>query len=362
MSEYTLDEPSFKAPGAPTPAPPSSDSSMDNPPEVRRKCIACPRRMGKKTADRHTLCVSCRGFDCDVDSRCEECMEWPEEEVRLYANYRKSLKSKDSSKSKPSAPPPPADSVPSSQPPTRVDIQSQVDSLNATVSSLAENLSARLDALTASLLTPPLSQLSSQPRLGPDVVEPQPGVTTGTRRTFQALSVHDRTSAAHFHAYHPLGQGARAPPMEQSGSATAPQPQAAPDAAPPPSASFVPAQLPPHYGDPPPQPSTSGWVPSGPPPTCSARDSRSSSELEASDAESAVSVRNSALSRLADLIYEVCPDSRPLSDSPQHPPRCRFEAWFVQPESTSSRQHFRLYPRVAEVELEVVARAEALAR
>ena len=88
----------------------------------------------------------------------------------------------------------------------------------------------------ASLLTPPLSQLSSRPRLGPDVVEPQPGVTTGTRRTFQALGVHDWTSAGHFHAHHPLGQGARAPPMEQSGSATAPQPQAAPGAAPPPSA------------------------------------------------------------------------------------------------------------------------------
>ena len=116
MSEYTLDEPGFKAPGALTTAP-SSDSSMDNPPEVRRKCIACPRRMSKKTADRHTLCISCRGFDCDVDSRCEECMEWPEEEVRLYAyaKYRKPLKSKDSSKSKLSAAPlPPADSVPSS--------------------------------------------------------------------------------------------------------------------------------------------------------------------------------------------------------------------------------------------------------
>ena len=277
---FYSDEPGFKAPGAPTPAPPSSDSSVDNPPEVRRKCIACPRRMSKKMADSHTLCVSCRGFDCDVDSRCEECMEWPEEEVRLYGKYRKSLKSKGSSKSKPSAPPPPpADSVPSSQPPTRADIQSQVDSLNATVSSLAENLNARLDALTPSLLTPPLSQLSSQPRLGPDVVEPQPGVITGTRRMFQALGVHDRTSAAHFHAYHPLGQGARAPPMEQSGSATAPQPQAAPGAAPPPSASFVPPQPPPRYGDPPPQPSTSGWVPSGPPPTRSARDSRSSSRV-----------------------------------------------------------------------------------
>ena len=96
MGDYTLDETGFKAPGAPTPAPPSSDSSVENPPEVRRKCIACPRKMSKKTADRHTLCVSCRGFDCDINTHCEECMEWPEEEVRLYAKYRKSLKSKDS--------------------------------------------------------------------------------------------------------------------------------------------------------------------------------------------------------------------------------------------------------------------------
>ena len=231
MSDYSLDEPGFKAPGVPTSAPPSSDSSVETPLEVRRKCIACPRRMSKKTADRHTLCVSCRGFDCDIDARCEECMEWLEGEVRIYAKYRKSLKSKDSSKSKPSAPPPPpADSVPSLQPPTRMDIQSQVDSLSVTVTSLAENLSARLGALAVSLLPPPLPQLSSQPRLGPDVGEPQPGVTAGTRRTFQTLGVPDRTSAVHAYAY-PLDQGARAPAMEQSGSALAP------GTAPPPSAS-----------------------------------------------------------------------------------------------------------------------------
>ena len=45
-----------------------------------------------------------------------------------------------------------------------------------------------------------------------------------------------------------------------------------------------------------------------------------------------------------------------------HPPRCGFEAWFVQPPSSSSRQRFRIYPRVAEVESEVSARAEAPAR
>ena len=162
-------------------------------------------------------------------------MEWPEEEVRLYAKYRKSLKSKNSSKSKPSAPPsPPADSMPSSQPPTLGDIQPQVDSLSVAVTSLAENLTARLDALAASLLTPPLTQLSSQPRLGPDVGEPQPGVTAGTPRTFQALGVPNGTSSVPPNAYHPLGQGVRAPAMEQPGSAPAPQHQTAPGAAPPP--------------------------------------------------------------------------------------------------------------------------------
>ena len=74
-----------------------------------------------------------------------------------------------------------------------------------------------------------------------------------------------------------------------------------------------------------------------------------------------VSIRDSASSHLADLIYEVCPDSRLLSDAAR-PTCCGFEAWFGQPESTSSRQRFRLYLRVAEVESEVVARAEALAR
>ena len=160
---------------------------------------------------------------------------------------------------------------------------------------------------------------------------------------------------------HPFGQGYRAPASEQLGSASAPLPQSAPGAAPPPSASQAPPPPPPRYGDPPPQPSTSCWVPSGPPPIRNHRDSRTSSESEASDAESDVSFRDSASSRLADLIYEVGPDSRPLSDAARQP-RCGFETWFGQPESAASKQRFRLYPMVAEVESEVAARSEALTR
>ena len=117
MSAVNLDEPGFTAPARS--APPSSDSSVDNPPDSRSQCVACPRRMSAKTADCHTLCVVCRGFDCTVETRCEECIEWPEEEVCLYAKMRKSLKSKGSKRrDKPPAasPPPQAASVPSPQP------------------------------------------------------------------------------------------------------------------------------------------------------------------------------------------------------------------------------------------------------
>ena len=360
MSEYSLDEPGFKPPGAPVPAPPSpSDSSVEAPSDGRRKCIACPRSMSKTTADRHTLCINCRGFDCDINTRCEE---WPEEEVRLYAKYRKSLKSKDSSsKSKTSVPtPPPADSRHSPQPAPRADLQAQVDSLSATAHSLSDTLSSHLDNFMSQLLSH-TNQLSSQPRLGPDAGEPQPGETAGDSRMFQALGAPSRTPLVPPLISTPLLQEVRALASELLGSAQAPPPRSAPGAAPLSSAPQAPPQPPPRFRVPPPQPSTSGWVPPGPPPTRARRDSRSSSESEASEAESDVTVRDSASSRLADLIYEVCPDSRLLVDSARAP-RCGFEAWFGQPEATASRQCFRLYPRIAEVQSEVAARSEALAR
>ena len=362
MSEYSLDEPGFKPPGNNVPVPPSSDSSVETPSDGRRKCIACPRRMSKKTADRHTLCINCRGFDCDLNNRCEERLEWSEEEVMKYAKYRKSLKSKDSSsKPKMSAPPPPPDnSRHSPQPAPRDDIQSLVDSLNVTVNSLSESLSLRLDQFMQQLLSHS-AQLSSQPRLGPDAGEPHPGETACESRMFQALGVPSRTSLVPPRVNHPLDQDNRAPASEQLGSARAPPPFTAPGAAPRPSASQAPPQPPPRYEDPPPRPSTSGWVPPGPPPARSRRDSRSSSELEASEADSSVYIRDPASSRLVDLIYEVCPDSRPLLDTTR-PPRCGFEAWFGKPEATASKQCFRLYPRVAEVQSEVAARSESLAR
>ena len=80
MSEYSLDEPGFTPPVPPVP-PSSSESSVETPVDGHRKCSSCPRRMSKTSADRHTICISCRGFDCDINNRCEECLEWSEDDI-----------------------------------------------------------------------------------------------------------------------------------------------------------------------------------------------------------------------------------------------------------------------------------------
>ena len=349
MSEYSLDEPGFAPPVPPVP-PSSSESSVETPADGRCKCIACPRRMSKKSADRHTLCVNCRGFDCDVHSRCEECLEWSEEEIVKYEKYRKSLKSRDSSsKAKTSLPTPPPTTSGHSP---RADIQSQVDSLNVSFQSLSDTINARLQDFMSQILGH--TQLSSQPRLGPDAGEPHPGRTAGESRMFQGMGASSRTPLVPPSTTSPLPHDDRAPPPEQSGHAP---PRSAPFDSPRDSAPQAPR--PPPRFEVPPQPSTSGWVPPGPSPPRSRRDS-SASESEASDGDSVASFRDSTSARLADLIYEVCPESRPLYDV--RAPRCGFEAWFGQPEAAASRQRFRLYPRVAEVQAEVAARSEALAR
>ena len=360
MSEYSLDEPGFAPPVPPVP-PSSSESSVETPVDGRRKCIACPRRMSKKSADRHTLCVNCRGFDCDVNSHCEECLEWSEEEGIKYAKYRKSLKSrKSSSRSKTSvSTPPPTTSGPSPQPAPppapqpapREDLQSQVDSLTMTFQSLSDSINSRLTEFMSQILSH--TQSSSQPRLGPDAGEPHPGKTAGKSRMFQGMGASSRTPLVPPSTSYPLPHDVRAPQPEQSGRAP---PRSPPFTAP--RASAHQAPRPPPGFEVPPQPSTSGWVPPGPPPPRSRHDS-SASESEASEGESVASVRDSTSARLADLIYEVCPDSHPLFD--ERAPRCGFEAWFGQPEAAASKQRFCMYPRVAEVQEEVAARSEALA-
>ena len=239
---------------------------------------------------------------------------------------------------------------PAPRPAQRDDIQSQVVSLSFNFQSLSETRTSQLNEFMNMFHSQ--SQSSCQPRLGPDAGESHPGVTAGESHMFQGEGAPSRTPLVPPSDFTPLPHDFRAPQPAPSGRAP---PSSAPYAAPRASARQAPRPQPP-FGAPP-QPSTSGWVPPCPPPLRSRRDS---SESEASETESVSSVRDTASARLADLIYEVCPDSCPLFDA--RAPCCGFEAWFGQPEAAASKQRFRMYPRVAEVQEEVAARSEALAR
>ena len=377
MSEFSLDDPGFTPPIPPVP-PSSSDSSVETPVDGQRKCSSCPRRMSKKSADRHTVCISCRGFDCDLNSRCEECLEWSEDDVIAYAKYRKSLKSRESSSSKqkskiplspltPSRPSPqpapqpaplpvqqpaPRPAQPAPRPSQRDDLQSQMDSLASNFTSLSNNLTSQLTDFMAQFLCQ--NQSSRQPRLGPDAGESRPDQTAGESRMFQGEGAPSWTPLVPPYAQYPLHSDFAAPRPEQSGRARSRSPPFDASRA---STRHAPRQPP--VFEAPPQPSTSGWVPPGPPPPRSRHDS-SGSDSGASGSESVTAARDSASARLTDLIYQVCPASRPLFDPKA--PRCEFEGWFGQPEASTSSQRFRLYPRVAEVQEEVAARSESLAR
>ena len=369
MSEFSLDDSGFTPPIPPVP-PSSSDSSVETPVDGRRKCSSCPRRMSKKSADRHTVCISCRGFDCDLNNCCEECLEWSEDDIIAYAKYRKSLKSRESSSTKqkskiplspltPSRPSPlpaqqpaPRPAQPALRPSQRNDLQSQMDTLASNFTSLSNNLTTQLTDFMTQFLCH--NQASRQTRLGPDAGESRPDQTTGESRMFQGEGATSRTPLVPPYAQYPLHSDFAAPRQEQSGRARSRSP---PFDAPRASPRHAPRQPP--VFEAPPQPFTSGWVPPGPPPPRSRHDS-SGSDSGASGSESVTVARDSASARLTDLIYRVCPASRPLFDPKA--PRCKFEGWFGQPEASTSSQRFRLYPRVAEVQEEVAARSESLAR
>ena len=362
MSDLNLDNPGFQSPGAPTPAPPSSGSSSDSVAD-RRTCITCHRWMSKKTFDRHTMCVSCRGSDCDIDHPCEECTEWPEDEVLLYVKHRRTLKSKRSKPKTQTPPPPAAPSVPSSHPAPRSDIELPASQ----VSTLSELFTARLATPQAIGDFLPASHAPSQARLESDARCPHPVETAGSHQESQALGGSDREPDAPGSL--PYGQAKLGGDLWASAGLGWASPSASSSQAPrqpplAPSGVFIPllsAAAPgPRFAPPPPGSAPGGSSTHAPPPRFSSvppgtpRDS--GSEDSNSGSSSASAALDSSAAQLAELVHDFCPEARLVSDSAP-PPRCSFESWFdPSPASSSSRPRYRVYPRVDAVESEVLPR------
>ena len=83
--------------------------------------------------------------------------------------------------------------------------------------SASANLSRRLLVSLTGILEPPLLLVTSQARLESDVRDPQPGVTAGSRRMFQALGGPDRYPAVPFVSLGLVCHGVRAPLVERLG-------------------------------------------------------------------------------------------------------------------------------------------------
>ena len=98
--EYSLDNPGFSEAIAGTQDAPRSSGSSTSSGLQQRSCSKCPSRMSSIDRDKHLYCIKCRGFECSVELRCDECKDWSEEEMLAHEKIRKSLASKSKGRGK----------------------------------------------------------------------------------------------------------------------------------------------------------------------------------------------------------------------------------------------------------------------
>ena len=318
---------------------------------------ALPQEDSRKSFDSQTFCSICRGFDCDLDTCCEECTDWPESDMVAYVKHRKLLKSKQSKpKTNSDVPLSPSQlSVHSSQPVPDIDIEARIASLSTELSAslarqveclgsnlqqsflalssdLSNQLAARISALsTASCsLTP---SVSAPVRQGQDLSPHPPVSTAGLLQESQALGAVDRNPKVL-----PIPYTAVLRKDSDRVVGEAAQSRQVPDAAAAPSAgvSHAPLAHDPDDGD---------------------------DDVDDDDCKSTVSVTTDRSAvRLANFVYDSYPGSRPVA-APPVAPRCDFEALYAlsdPPESSLPR--FAIYPRVSDILREVDDRAASLAR
>ena len=124
--------------------PKSSGSSASSGDSARRSCKKCHGRMSSFSLDKHLFCIKCRGSDCSLMSRCDECMQWTKE-MEGYIKLRKSLSSKGRrSKSSPRSTPHDSD--------FDHNLVAQIESVNKSVDQKLEAMSSSLMSRFSSML------------------------------------------------------------------------------------------------------------------------------------------------------------------------------------------------------------------
>ena len=129
-------------------APKSSGSSSASNGQPKRSCAKCPTRMSSIDRDKHLICIRCRGYECLVDLRCEECEGWSKEEMLVHEKIRKSLASKSKGRGKSSTK---VAKKPASPPSTsaNVDLDNRFE---AQYDRMLKEMDDRMELLSSSLL------------------------------------------------------------------------------------------------------------------------------------------------------------------------------------------------------------------
>ena len=128
--------------------PKSSGSSTSSGYSTLRSCKKCHGRMSSLSLDKHLFCIKCRGSDCTLMSRCDECMQWTKEEMESYIKLPRSLTSK-GRRSK-------------SSPPRSTPHESDFDQiLTAQLDSVNKSVDKKIEAMSSSLMSRFSSMLES---------------------------------------------------------------------------------------------------------------------------------------------------------------------------------------------------------
>ena len=129
-------------------APKSSGSSSTSSGHPQRSCSRCSSRMSSFDRDRHLICNRCRGFECSVELRCEECECWSKEEMLAHEKYRKSLASKAKGRGKNSNK---SSKVPASPPKASANVELETH-FAAQYEQIFHDINIKMDQLSSSLL------------------------------------------------------------------------------------------------------------------------------------------------------------------------------------------------------------------
>ena len=282
---------------------------------TRRLCSKCHGRMS------HLFCMKCRGSECTLDTRCNGCISWTEEEMIRYVKLRKSL----SSKSKRSKSSPPR-SIPLERDTDEFN-QSQLDSvqkmINDSVTSMSDKLMAKFSSMMDHFQSRqhdiPLSSSSAVPGQSATRTEPASRLPT------------DRITCPAGHRFR-KGHEDTVPQEDISMDETPETPRHPPgDAGEPQELRRAPAFVRHHQ-------TGAGFIPH----VLDEDDDERLSEADEPQFEK-------SFGRLLNYVQDRFPHSIP-SATPREPPRCEFENFFSTSENTpSAKPILNLYPRVNEI-------------